>query len=83
METKFTSNAPVSAFAAAGVCTALPGASVSPAVVRLLTAPVPQVHQVQIADLTILAPRSYQAPENKPSMKLGGSRGVPPRGRPV
>lgn len=74
----FTNNAPVSALAAAGVCTVAPDSrlqGISVTVVSPLTARFPQVHQ---------AKGSYMAPETKPSIaKLGGFRGVPPRGRPV
>jgi hypothetical protein len=82
----FTENTPVSAFAAAGVCSASPDSRVrvqSPAVASLLAAWLPQAHQAQIMPILAPAAGSYRVTETKPSVKLGGFRGVPPRGRPV
>ena len=83
----FTENTPVSAFAAAGVCSASPDSRVlaqSPAVASLLAAWLPQAHQAQITPMIMGAANgSYRVTETKPSVKLGGFRGVPPRGRPV
>ena len=82
----FTENTPVSAFAAAGVCSASPDSRVlaqSPAVASLLAAWLPQAHQVQIMPIMVPAAGGYRVTETKPSVKLGGFRGVPPRGRPV
>jgi hypothetical protein len=86
----FTENTPVSAFAAAGVCSVSPDSRVlangfaqSPAVASLLAAWLPQAHQVQISPIMVPAAGSYLVTETKPSVKLGGFRGVPPRGRPV
>jgi len=83
----FTENTPVSAFAAAGVCSVSPDSRVlaqSPAVASLLAAWLPQAHQVQVMPMILGAANgSYRVTETKPSVKLGGFRGVPPRGRPV
>jgi len=83
----FTGNTPVSAFAAAGVCSVSPDSRVlaqSPAVASLLAARLPQAHQAQIMPMIMAAAAgSYRVTETKPSVKLGGFRGVPPRGRPV
>jgi len=72
-----TNNAPVSAFAAAGVCTVAPVSRLRGTSLTVAGSPAarfPQVHQAQ---------GSYMGPETKPSSKLVGFRGVPPRGRPV
>lgn len=72
-----TNDTPVSAFAAAGVCTVAPdfrSQGISVTVASPLAARFPQAHQAQ---------GSYMGPETKPSIKLAGVRGVPPRGRPV
>ncbi len=83
----FTENTPVSAFAAAGVCSVSPDPRViaqSPAAASLLAAWLPQAHQVQVMPMILGAANgSYRVTETKPSVKLGGFRGVPPRGRPV
>jgi hypothetical protein len=83
----FTENTPVSAFAAAGVCSVSPDSRArvqSPAVASLLAAWLPQAHQAQIMPMILVpAAGSYKVTETKPSVKLGGFRGVPPRGRPV
>jgi len=82
----FTENTPVSAFAAAGVCSVSPDSRIlaqSPAVASVLAARLPQAHQAQIMSILVSAAGSYKVTENKPSVKLGGFRGVPPRGRPV
>ena len=82
----FTENTPVSAFAAAGVCNVSPDSRVlaqSPAVASLLVARLPHAHQAQIMPMILAPAGSYQVTETKPSNKLGGFRGVPPRGRPV
>jgi hypothetical protein len=84
----FINTTPVPAFAAAGVCSAITPDSrlraSHPAAASLLVARRPQAHPAQIMQ-TILgaAGGSYQVTETKPSNKLGGVRGVPPRGRPV
>ncbi len=77
MEQMLTNYTPVSAVAAAGVCTVAPDSRVkgiSVTVASPLAARFPQAHQAQ---------GSYMGPETKPSIKLVGFRGVPPRGRPV
>jgi hypothetical protein len=87
----FTENTPGSAFAVAGVCSVSPDSRVlangfaqSPAVASLLAAWLPQAHQAQITPMIKGAANgSYRVTETKPSVKLGGFRGVPPRGRPV
>jgi hypothetical protein len=83
----FTENTPVSAFAAAGVCSVSPDSRArvqSPAVASLLAARLPQAHQAQIMPMILVpAAGSYQVTVTKPSATLGGVRGVPPRGRPV
>ena len=82
----FTNNTPVSAFAAAGVCNVSPdwrAVAQSPAVASLLAARLPREHQAQIMPIMVPAAGSYRVTETKPSTKLGGFRGVPPRGRPV
>jgi hypothetical protein len=81
-----TKNTPVPAFAAAGVCTVTPDSRLrgtTLAVAGPLAARFPQAHQVQILPILTAPQGSYMAPETKPSNKLGGVRGVPPRGRPV
>lgn len=90
MKMTFTTNVPVSAFAATGVCTVAPWFAVdggSPAVVSPLTAPLSLTHQATILptvqDPSGTVKRGYLGQETKPSNKLGGFRGVPPRGRPV
>lgn len=86
MRQMFTNSTPVPALAAAGVCTVSPDARfrvASPAVTRQLVAQLPQVHQARINTILGMAAGSYTGPETKPSVKLGGFRGVPPRGRPV
>jgi hypothetical protein len=89
MEMTLKNNTPVSAFAAAGVCTVSPDprfAVASPAVITPVVAQLPQVHQAQI--LASGVKRGYMGLETRPSTKLGGSAlrfrsGIPPRRRPV
>lgn len=88
MRQTFINSMPVPAFAAAGVCYVMPGSRscvVSPAAASLLVASRPQAHQAQSMSTMILAGAegSYLVTETKPGSKLGGFRGVPPRGRPV
>jgi hypothetical protein len=81
----FINSTPVSAVAAAGVCTVTPDArfrGTSVSVASPLAARFPQAHKVQAQALT-LPKATYMGPETKPSIVLGGVRGVPPRGRPV
>lgn len=85
-----TNSAPVSAFAATGACAVTPAASRvrvgSPAAVIPMTArQLPVTHQDQAQNPILTAtPRSYTPVlETKPSVKLGGFRGVPPRRKPV
>jgi hypothetical protein len=80
-----TNHAPVSAFAAAGVCPVKPDARVRTewAVASPLAARFSQVHQAQILPILTAPQGNYMGRETTTSIKLGGFRGVPPRGRPV
>lgn len=88
MRSMFPNCAPVSAFAAAGAC-AVPTAArlrggSSPAVSNLLMAPeLPMTHQDQAQQLIMAVAGYSPVQETIPSTKLGGFRGIPPRGRPV
>lgn len=87
MRFEFTNNMPVSAFAAAGVCTVTPVSRVrvaSPAAAIVLAARQLPIMQDQSAHRLIMAIDGGYSPvkETKPSNKLGGFRGIPPRRRP-
>lgn len=86
MRFEFTNHAPVSAPAAAGVCTvSLEGRPrvTSPAVAILAARQLP-IMQDQSAHRLIMTIDGGYTPvkETNPSNKLGGFRGVPPRRRP-
>jgi len=88
MRFEFTNNAPVSALAAAGVCTMSPVGRVrvaSPAAAIVLAArQLPVMRQDQAHKLIMTIDGSYSpVKETTPSTKLGGFRGVPPRRKPV
>jgi hypothetical protein len=86
MRFMFTNSAPVSAFAAAGVCTVTPDSrlkGISVAVAGSPAARFSQAHQVQILPILTAPQGNYMGRETTSSAKLGGFRGVPPRGRPV
>ena len=87
MRFAFTNNAPVSAFAAAGVCSVSLGGRLrvtSPAVAILAARQLPITLQDQSAHRLIMTIDGCYTPvkETNPSNKLGGFRGVPPRRRP-
>jgi hypothetical protein len=86
MRFEFTNNAPVSAPAFAGACALWPVARAhvtSPAVAIVLAARQLPIMQDQSARRLIMALDGGYSPveETKPSYKLGGFRGVPPRRR--
>jgi hypothetical protein len=86
MRFMFTNYTPGSAVAAAGVCTVAPDSrlkGISVHVASPLAARFPQAHQVQILPILTAPVGNYMGRETKPGAKLGGFRGVPPRGRPV
>jgi hypothetical protein len=86
MRFEFTNYAPVSAPALTGVCNVSPvrrAHTASPAAVILAARQLP-IMQDQSAQRLITAIDGGYTPvkETKPSNKLGGFRGVPPRRRP-
>jgi|KBSSwiStaDraftv2_1062776.scaffolds.fasta_scaffold169674_2 hypothetical protein len=86
MRHTITNNAPVSAFAAAGVCTVKAAArtrAITLPVVSQLAARFPQVHQAQISAIKVSPKGAYMGPQINSGVELDGVRGVPPRGRPV
>lgn len=87
MRFEFTNNAPVSAPAFAGACTVWPESRVrvaSPAAAIVLAARQLPIMQDQSAHRLIVTLDGGYTPvkETKPSNKLGGFRGIPPRRRP-
>jgi len=87
MRSEFTNYAPVSVLALAGACTVSlegHGRAASPAAVIVLAArQLPIMRQDQSAHRLIKTIDGSYTPvkETKPSNKLGGFRGVPPRRR--
>lgn len=86
MRFAFTQNAPVSVLTLAGACTVSPWRArvASPAVASILATRQLPIMQDQSAHRLIMPIDGGYAPvkETKPSNKLGGFRGVPPRSRP-